>query len=109
MRMEHFKIYLNALQAVWGIMELPSVDAERSAVIGGSQGGGLAVVVAALELRIQAAVPAVAHYGVVPWVRWVDGQNQAAGREPKAFPQAEYSRIRERIPKATSTLWILRR
>ena len=81
---QHFDIYLHALQAVRAIRELPGADPERIAVMGGSQGGRLSVVVAALDPSVKAAIPAIAHFAYRPWGHWVQHLNdtkKAGGRE----------------------------
>ncbi|MEZ0218111.1 MAG: acetylxylan esterase [Rariglobus sp.] len=73
----HYGIYLHALQASRALKQLPSVDGTRLAVIGGSQGGRLALVVAALEPSIKAAVPAITNHCYLPWLNWTKRLNQA--------------------------------
>jgi len=73
---EPLALYLNALQAVRALKQLPSVNPDRIAVIGGSQGGRLTLVVAALDPTIKAAIPAIAHFAYVPWSRWTQRLNQ---------------------------------
>ncbi len=68
-------IYLNALQAARALKQLPDVDPERMAVLGGSQGGRLTLVVAALDPSFKAAVPALAHSIYQPWRRWTQRLN----------------------------------
>jgi cephalosporin-C deacetylase-like acetyl esterase len=68
--MSHYYVYLNALQAVNALSKLPGVDPDRMAVIGGSQGGRLSTIVAAMDKRIKAAVPAIAHYSYISWLHW---------------------------------------
>lgn len=50
-------IFLDTAQLANIAMNLPEVDADRVAAIGGSQGGGLTLACAALEPRIKKAVP----------------------------------------------------
>jgi len=57
------RIYLRAVRAVDFLAQMPEVDAKRIVAVGGSQGGRLSVVVAGLEPRVAAAVPAIAHGG----------------------------------------------
>jgi len=47
------RVYLNALQAVSYLASRPDVDPKRIVVVGGSQGGRLSVVAAALDHRIR--------------------------------------------------------
>lgn len=58
-------IYLDCAQLAGIVMDLPEVDAGRVGAMGGSQGGGLTFVCAALEPRIKRAAavyPALADY-----------------------------------------------
>ena len=59
------QIFLDAAQLAGIVMELPEVDEARVGVMGGSQGGGLAIACAALEPRINriaASVPFLSDY-----------------------------------------------
>ncbi|MET0262071.1 MAG: acetylxylan esterase, partial [Rariglobus sp.] len=67
----HYDVYLNALQGARVARMLPGTDARRFAVLGGSQGGRLSVVVAALDPAVRAAIPCITHYAYRPWNRWV--------------------------------------
>jgi len=94
----HYAIYLNALQAARVLRGLPGVDPARVAVAGGSQGGRLSLVVAALDLGIRAAIPAIAHYAYQPWLRWAARMNESqqsgssgfSGNEIAANPSDAY-------------------
>ena len=44
-------------------------------VLGGSQGGRLTFVVAALEPAIKAAIPAITHNSYLPWLHWTQRLN----------------------------------
>lgn len=95
---QHYAIYLNALQAARVLRSLPGVDSSRVAVVGGSQGGRLSLVVAALDPGIFATIPAIAHYAYQPWLRWVARMNETqqsggggfSGNEPAANPSDAY-------------------
>ncbi|GID96609.1 acetylxylan esterase [Amorphoplanes digitatis] len=50
------RLYTDAVRAVDAARSLPQVDADRVAVLGGSQGGGLAIAVAGLRADLAAAV-----------------------------------------------------
>ncbi len=88
-------MYLNAVQAVNYLLSRDDVDANRVAVVGGSQGGRLSVVVAALHSRVAAIVPAIAHYGNLPHLKWAEkcnssqdnGMNIPASPMPDATPE----------------------
>lgn len=80
----HHGIYLNALQAARIARTLPGADPRRFAVLGGSQGGRLSTVVAALDPAVRAVIACITHYSYRPWDRWVarlnaDGLNGADG------------------------------
>jgi cephalosporin-C deacetylase len=51
------QVFLDTAQLAKIVMEMPDVDANRVGVMGGSQGGALAIACAALEPRIQCAAP----------------------------------------------------
>lgn len=80
---DYYAIYLNVLQAVTALSELPGVDAGRLTAAGGSQGGRLSLVAAALDSRIRAAIPAITHNAYLPWLHWTERLNKAktSGRE----------------------------
>jgi len=73
------RMYLNAVQAVNYLLSRPDVDANRIAVVGGSQGGRLSVIVAALHPKVKAIVPAIAHYGNLPHLKWAEKCNALQG------------------------------
>ena len=82
---DYYAIYLNALQAISALSELPGVDAARLTVAGGSQGGRLSLVAAALDHRIRAAVPAITHYAYLPWLHWTERLNKAKSSGQEGF------------------------
>jgi cephalosporin-C deacetylase-like acetyl esterase len=89
-KMVHYYVYLNSLQAVSALAACPGVDPERLACAGGSQGGRLSIVVPALDHRIKATVPALAHYAYLPWLHWTERMNKqkksgAEGFTPRAL------------------------
>jgi len=53
------RLVTDAVRAVDAVRELPGVDAQRVAVAGNSQGGGLALAVAGLRSDLTAALPSV--------------------------------------------------
>jgi len=71
----HFPVYVNSLQAVNALAKLPGVEPNRLIVVGSSQGGRLAIVVAALDKRVKAAVCALTHYAYLPWHEWTQRLN----------------------------------
>jgi cephalosporin-C deacetylase-like acetyl esterase len=70
-------VYLNALQAIHYLVSRPDVDKRKIVLVGGSQGGRLSVVLAALDDRVAAAVPAIAHYGNVVYGQWAEACSKA--------------------------------
>ncbi len=90
----HYDVYLNALQAARVLKLLPGVDSNRMAVLGGSQGGRLTMVVAALDPSFKAAIAAITHFAYMPWQHWVqqcntNKQSDADGYQPdQAKPDA---------------------
>jgi len=73
--MNHYGLYLNALQAAWALRKLPGANPEQMAVLGGSQGGRLTFVVAALDPAVKVAVAAITHYAYLPWLHWTERMN----------------------------------
>lgn len=67
----YYNVHLRCLQAVNYLLSRPDVDPQRLVVVGGSQGGRLSIVVAGLDSRIAAAVPAIAHFSNQPYWRWL--------------------------------------
>lgn len=65
-----YRIHQRCLQAVSYLLTRKDVDPRRIVVVGGSQGGRLSTVMAGLDRRIAAAVPAIAHFANQPYVRW---------------------------------------
>lgn len=85
----HFAIYLRACLAARLLARFPGVDPQRRAVLGGSQGGRLSLVVAALEPEIRAAIPGIAHYAYLPWLRWTERMNELQSSGEGGFLAAE--------------------
>jgi len=88
-------MYLNAVQAVNYLLSRPDVDTDKIAVVGGSQGGRLSVTTAALHKQVKAIVPAIAHYGNLPYLKWAekcnminsDGMNLPSSPMPDSTPE----------------------
>ena len=86
-----YNLYRRALRAVDAVAATPGVDAGRIAVCGGSQGGRLSIVVAALEGRVKAAVPCIANSPDLPhlyWTKKCNGQKAWWAKAPVAGPLA---------------------
>lgn len=85
-----YDVHRRCLQALDWLASRPDVDPRRIVVVGGSQGGRLAIVLAGLDRRIAAAVPAIANSPDVPWLRWVartNGLSDLGGRpDPALLP-----------------------
>ncbi len=64
-------VYLRALKAVEVLTTRPEVKKNEIVVVGGSQGGRLAIVVAALDPRVRAAISCIANSANYPHLRWV--------------------------------------
>ena len=64
-------VYLRAARAVEYLLSRGDVIKERLATVGGSQGGRLSVVVAALDQRVVASVPCLVNSPNQPHLRWV--------------------------------------
>ncbi|AWI08119.1 acetylxylan esterase [Ereboglobus luteus] len=73
-------IYLNVVQALRYLRSRSDVDKSRIVVVGGSQGGRLSIVAAALDGEVAAAVPAIAHFANLPYLDWARDCNAAAPR-----------------------------
>lgn len=71
----YYKVHQHCLQAINYLLSRPDADATRLVIVGGSQGGRLSVVVAALDERVKAIVPAIPHFSNYPYVRWMEDCN----------------------------------
>ena len=67
----YYNVYLRCLQALNYLRSRPDVDPQRLVVVGGSQGGRLAIVLAGLDPRVAAAVPAIANAANGPYGHWI--------------------------------------
>lgn len=86
-----FDLYRRALRTVDAVAALPCVDADRIAVCGGSQGGRLSIVVAALDGRVKAAIPCIANSPNMPhlyWTKKCNGEKTWWAKAPVADPPA---------------------
>jgi cephalosporin-C deacetylase-like acetyl esterase len=79
----YYNVYLRCLQALNYLRSRPDVDPQRLVVVGGSQGGRLAIVLAGLDPRVAAAVPAIAWGANAPHARWITCLN---GFVPRKWP-----------------------
>ncbi len=70
-----FHLYQRAYQAVEVIATFPQVDTTSIVAVGGSQGGRLSYVVSALNKRVVAAIPCIAHGANMPRMFWTHSMN----------------------------------
>ncbi|MGN6600043.1 MAG: acetylxylan esterase [Actinomycetes bacterium] len=92
------RVYTDAVRALDALAELPGTDPQRVAVLGDSQGGGIAVAVAALTDSVRAVLPAV------PFLCDMRRGSQIAGRGPY-LELAAYLRVHpEKVEQAFSVL-----
>lgn len=63
-------IYVHAIQAINMLCQLDGVDKDKIVVCGGSQGGRLSVVAAAMDERVKAAVISIPHFGGEAYREW---------------------------------------
>ena len=80
----YYNVHLRCLQAVEYLLSRSDVDPKRLVVVGGSQGGRLSIVVAGLEPRVAAAVPAIAHSSNRPYGNWAKRLNGYASSDAKS-------------------------
>lgn len=71
----YYNVFLACAQAVKYLAARPDVDAGRMAVAGGSQGGLLSIVTAALCPEIKAVCSSICYYGYWPWRAEVEALN----------------------------------
>jgi len=71
----YYHVYLRCLQALNYLRSRPDVDPTRLVVVGGSQGGRLAIVLAGLDPHVAAAVPCIAWGANEPHARWITHLN----------------------------------
>lgn len=84
-------LYLHTVQGVNYLLSRPDVNPNQVAVVGGSQGGRLSVTTAALHPKVSAIVPAIAHYGNLPHLKWAEKCNaeKSAGKDLAGAPLPE--------------------
>ncbi len=79
-----YNIYLRAYKGVSALAAQPEVDASRIVCAGGSQGGRLSYVVSALNPRVAATIPCIAHGANIPQLIWTKRRNvQTYGNEKR--------------------------
>lgn len=93
------KVYLGCLRAIDFLTSLPEFDGKNVLVTGGSQGGALAIVTAALDKRVTAVssfYPALAdltgylHGRAGGWPHLLNANNIAQNNTPKKLKTIEY-------------------
>ncbi len=93
-------VYLNCVQAINYLASRPDVDKSRIVVVGGSQGGRLAITLAGLDARVAATCPAIVWNGNLPYHAWAEAANQATPpqdgmdrRAPPPLPDTPEGRV----------------
>lgn len=71
----YYRVHQRVLLAIEALLGQPKVDAERLVVVGGSQGGRLALVAAGLDSRVAAVVSCIANSPNYPHLNWVSRLN----------------------------------
>ncbi len=71
----YYNVFLACVQAVNYLASRPDVDPNRLAVTGGSQGGMLTIVTAALCPNIKAAASSICAFSYWPYREWADSMN----------------------------------
>ncbi len=66
-------IFISYLRAVCALATVPEVDPNRLAVTGVGLGGGMALILGALDERVQAVAPDVPYYCFIEWNRTAPG------------------------------------
>lgn len=92
------RVYTDAVLAIDAIRSLDRVDADRVAVCGGSQGGGITIAAAALSTGLVAAMPDV------PFLCQFERAVGFTGRDPYQEIVRYLSIHREAAPQAFATL-----
>jgi len=77
----YYKVYQRVFQAMNYLTSRPDVAASRIAVAGGSQGGRLGIVIAALDARVKAVVSAIPHAAHYPYLAWAMQRNSLERRD----------------------------
>jgi len=67
----YYNVHLRCVQALNYLLSRPEADTDRVAVVGGSQGGRLGIVLAGLDSRVKAVVSTIANSPNHPHLRWV--------------------------------------
>ena len=70
-----YRMYLNCLQAINYLCSREDVDKNKIVAVGGSQGGRLSIILAALDNRIKAIVSAIPHGANLPYIKFVNYAN----------------------------------
>lgn len=85
----YYKVHQRCLQAITYLRSRKDVDPTRIVVVGGSQGGRLSSIMAGLDPRVRAAVPAIAHFANQPYVRWAAHCNGFDDDNKKTLPTSD--------------------
>jgi cephalosporin-C deacetylase-like acetyl esterase len=87
-----YNVYLRALQAINYLASRPDADMGRFVVAGGSQGGHLSVVMAALDKRVVAALPGItasANMAYWAWSKECNKENSPFGKPSRLQAQSD--------------------
>ncbi|MCM8768194.1 MAG: acetylxylan esterase, partial [Candidatus Omnitrophica bacterium] len=79
----YYKVILGCLQALRYLASREDVDRQKIAVVGGSQGGYLAIATAAFSPEVKAVVSALCFYSYFPYRDLVNHLNQTRDPGPK--------------------------
>jgi cephalosporin-C deacetylase-like acetyl esterase len=83
----YYRVHLRCVQAVRYLLSRPDVDPNRVVIVGGSQGGRLGIVTAALEPRVAAVVSAIPNSSHLSYLDWARACGAVANLYPKRTDQ----------------------
>jgi cephalosporin-C deacetylase len=92
------RLFTDGVRAIDAMLEQPFVDANRVAVCGGSQGGGISLAVAGIDRRIKAVMPDV------PFLCDFPRALEKAARDPYLEIVRFLAQHRDKVDQALSTL-----
>jgi cephalosporin-C deacetylase len=92
------RVFTDGVRAVDAVRSFPEVDASRVAVTGGSQGGGIALAVAALVPEVRAAMPDV------PFLSHFARAVSIGGKDPFAEITRYLASHRDQVDRVFTTL-----
>lgn len=92
------RLFTDGVRALDALLGLDFVDADKVAVVGGSQGGGIAIAVAGLDSRVKAVMPDV------PFLCDFPRAVRVAGRDPYGEISRFLSQHRDKVDAVFETL-----